>query len=403
MGASAVLSPRAVAVEPGSEAVCTVTVRNTGTVVDEFRLSLLGDAAAWAVVEPYVISLLPGNEGTAEIRFRPPRSSEIEARSLPFGLRVASREDPDGSVVEEGAVDVTPFSDTFAELIPRTARGRLSADYDLAFDNRGNTKVNATLDAVDPNNALVFAFEPAAMVADPDTAAFTKLKAKPRQRFLRGPARTHTFQVTVAPQGSPPLLTQGTLLQEGLIPKWAPKALLALLALALLWLALVRPAVDDAAEEAVEGPIAEQGAKIADLEEKVTGTTTAPVETETETTVTTTAAEPATLGEPFDRRLAVDGKGNPRVAYAVEGALLSLTDILLQNPAGDTGTLEVRRGDSVILRVNLANFRDLDYHFVSPVVFRGGEEVVLAVQCTNANPGPNCTPAAYVSGFQRAG
>jgi hypothetical protein len=402
MGASAVLSPRAVTVEPGSEAVCTVTVRNTGTVVDEFRLSLLGDAAAWAVVEPYVISLLPGNEGTAEIRFRPPRSSDIEARTLPFGLRVASREDPDGSVVEEGAVDVTPFSDTFAELIPRTARGRLSAEYDLAFDNRGNTKVNATLDALDPNNALVFSFEPAAMVADPNTAAFAKLKAKPRQRFLKGPARTHTFQVTVAPQGAPPLLTQGTLLQEGLIPKWAPKALMALIALALAWLALVRPAVDDAAEEAVEGPIAEQGAKIADLEKKVTGTTTAPVETE-EPTTETTVAEP-TLGDPFDRRLAVDGKGNQRTAYAVEaGRVLSLTDILLQNPAGDVGNLEVRRGDNVILKVNLANFRDLDYHFVSPVVFRAGEEVVFAVQCANPNPGPNCTPAAYFGGFQRAG
>ena len=80
-------------------------------------------------------------------------------------------------------------------------------------------------------------------------------------------------------------------------------------------------------------PAINAGAKIADLEEKVTGTTTAPVETETETTVTTTAAEPATLGEPFDRRLAVDGKGNPRVAYAVEGALLSLTPEWAGSPA----------------------------------------------------------------------
>lgn len=401
MGASAVLSPRTVTVEPGAEVVCTVTVRNTGTVVDEFRLSVVGDPARWSSVEPYVVSLLPGAEGTAEIRFRPPRSSDTRAAAMPFGLRVTSREDPGGSTVEEGTVEVTPFSDNFAELIPRTARGRLSADYDLAFDNRGNTKTNATLTAVDPDNALTFDFDPAAMVADPNTAAFAKLRAKPRQRFLRGPARTHTFQVTVAPNGAPPLVTDGTLLQEGLIPKWAPKALLALAALGLAWLALVRPAVDDAAEEALKGPLAEQGAKIADLEQAVTGTTTAAVATETTATTTTTAP---TLGDPFDRRLAVDGKGNPRASFKVEdGKTLSLTDIVLQNPAGDTGILEIRRGDGIILRVNLANFRDLDYHFVSAVVFRAGDEAVLSVQCANPNPGPNCTPAAYVTGFLKTG
>ena len=86
-----------------------------------------------------------------------------------------------------------------------------------------------------------------------------------------------------------------------------------------------------------------------------------------------------------------------------DGKVLSLTDILLQNPAGDVGTLEVRRGDAIILRVNLANFRDLDYHFVSAVVFKAGEDLTFAIQCANPNPGPNCTPAAYFSGFLRAG
>jgi hypothetical protein len=102
-------------------------------------------------------------------------------------------------------------------------------------------------------------------------------------------------------------------------------------------------------------------------------------------------------------RLAVDGKGNPKTSYKVEdGKTLSLTDILLQNPAGDTGLLEVRRGDAVILRVNLANFRDLDYHFVSAVVFRAGDDLVFAISCANPNPGPNCTPAAYFSGFLKS-
>jgi hypothetical protein len=82
-----------------------------------------------------------------------------------------------------------------------------------------------------------------------------------------------------------------------------------------------------------------------------------------------------------------------------DGKTLSLTDILLQNPAGDSGNLEVRRGDAIILRVNLANFRDLDYHFVSAVTLKAGDELIFAINCANPNPGPNCTPAAYFSGF----
>ena len=60
------------------------------------------------------------------------------------------------------------------------------------------------------------------------------------------------------------------------------------------------------------------------------------------------------------------------------------------------------RPSRIIFRENLANFRDLDYHFVSAVVFKGGDELTFAIQCANPNPGPNCTPAAYFSGFIRS-
>jgi hypothetical protein len=82
----------------------------------------------------------------------------------------------------------------------------------------------------------------------------------------------------------------------------------------------------------VKAPLAGQGATIADLEKAVTGTTT-PQATVDETTTTTLPPAGAALGDPFDRRLAVDGKDNPKSSYKVEdGKVLSLTDILLQNP-----------------------------------------------------------------------
>ena len=72
MGAAASLEPHALDVDPGGVATCQITVRNTGSVVDEFAFSVLGPAGAWAEVEPPSLSLFPGAEGTATVRFRPP-------------------------------------------------------------------------------------------------------------------------------------------------------------------------------------------------------------------------------------------------------------------------------------------------------------------------------------------
>ena len=83
VGASVTLTAPAVAVEPGSEATLEFRLRNTGSVVDEFTLGILGDAAGWTAVIPPTISLFPGAEETGRIVFRPPRSSTVPAGAMP--------------------------------------------------------------------------------------------------------------------------------------------------------------------------------------------------------------------------------------------------------------------------------------------------------------------------------
>ena len=51
------------------------------------------------------------------VRFAPPRSADVVAGQVPFGVRVFSSEDPSGSVVEEGVIDVAPFVDVTAEMV----------------------------------------------------------------------------------------------------------------------------------------------------------------------------------------------------------------------------------------------------------------------------------------------
>ena len=430
MGAAATLSATMLAVEPGEEATCEITVRNTGTVVDQFTCEVIGEAANWAVVEPASVSLFPGTEEQVTVRFRPPRDHHILAGPIDFGVKVTPQEDATGTTVEEGVIEIRPFVDTTAELLPRTARGRRRTTHELALDNRGNATVNARLIAADADEMLLFSIDPPSLSAAPGHAGFAKVGVAARKRFWRGTPKTRPFQVVVEPETGVSLSLDGTFLQEPVLPKWLGKALLALLLLALLlvglWFAFLRPALESAARAAAEeeiaevreeqAAIAEQAAaaeeKAAAAEEKAAAAEAAGEDAaddaaaqDEQNNLTAALLDAQGLGDPFDFRLArsvVTGASSSTGFTVPEDQRLALTDILLQNPSGDRGVMQILRdtGDftSVLLEVRLQNFRDLDYHFVSPVVFQPGQQVVMNLRCRNRGTSA-CNAAAYFSGF----
>jgi hypothetical protein len=426
MGASATLSSPALTVEPGSEAVSEVKVLNTGGVVDQFVVDVLGDAASFARVEPNVLNLFPGAEGTATVKFLPPRAPKTPAGLVPYGIRVWSKEDPEGSTVQEGQLEVGAFLDTSAELLPRTSRGRRKGKHELAVDNRGNTPLNAGVSIVDPDELVTGRVDPPTIVAPPGSAVFHTIEIIPNRRFLRGPPKTIPFQVIISGEGQPPVTTDGALLQEQILPKWLlPAALLALAALIagfVLWQTLLKPRIETAAREAAQEENAEMQQVAEEAQESAAAAQESAAAAQESAAVAaaggagggaapTTTAPPSGLGpgsapagsNPIDFRLT--GTFGPSSSFQTvnqtvpDGQVFQITDIVFQNPEGDTGQLQVRRGDTVLYQIGLANFRDYDYHFVTPLRFTSGQQVTLAVQCLTAGNGANCTPAASFSGF----
>ena len=67
MGATAILDSPRLTADPGGEVTCLVKVGNSGRVVDEFTISVVGSAAGYTVIEPPTLSLLPGTEGAAVV------------------------------------------------------------------------------------------------------------------------------------------------------------------------------------------------------------------------------------------------------------------------------------------------------------------------------------------------
>jgi hypothetical protein len=428
MGATATLSTSDLSVAPGGDVTCQVMVRNAGELVDQFTIDVVGEAASWSHPEPAVVNLNPGESVPVLIRFAPRREAGVHAGPVPFGVRVVSREDPHGSVVEEGVVVVGAFTDVAAELVPAKAEGARKAKYEVAVDNVGNAPAMLRLRAVDPEDELDFRLDRSEISLPPGTTAFLRLQAKPRKTFLRGEPKRHPFQVEITPAQGEPLITQGTMVQRQLLPKWLLPALIALLllagALVALWFAVLAPAVKSAAREAMQQESKEINEK---ADEAASAAGAAKDESKQaaanagqaldalgikpgDTGATPTLPKPAEKGDPVTFRIDAT---SPIVANAGSFTEVTFTppddkktllfkDIFFENAKGDTGTAQLIRDAggtrSVIRVIGLGNFRDRDEHFQEPLRFQPGEKIVLRVSCQNPQPKGACTPSVVLNG-----
>jgi hypothetical protein len=450
MGASASFDESSVTVEPGGQAEVRLRVRNTGAVVDSFTFEPVGIPAEWVSVAPPEVRLFPETEEYVTVTVMPPRSADTPLGELTFALRVISAEDPEGSVAEELTLMIAEFGQRGGELHPKTSTGRTKGVHELAVDNHGNTAITPEFTGIDVDNHLTFEIKPPNVTVEPGTAAIAVVTVTPRKRFWRGKPKTRPFQVSVTDGENEPILLDGNFVQQPMVPKWLWKALLALLLLLLLfwllWQTVLKPTVESAARDSVEELVQENAeeiderldaAGIPELGEAPPGgggetttttspgaatttvpgvaATTVPPDGSTTTTApgattTTTVPPPIEAFGPVDFRIElVDPEGGPGttgVQPVPAGTRLEITDIVFQNPTGALGGIIVRRSGQPLFEVQMANFRDLDYHFVAPYVFEGGEDVEVVLVCLQRGtlepvntPIGSCKAAVSFAGF----
>ena len=402
MGVLAALEQAVVEVEPGGEASVGITLRNTGSVVDQFALEVLGDTAAFATIDPQSVSLFPGAEGTARITFRPPQASSTPSGAIRFGVMVRSHEDPGASTVEEGTLQVGAFLLPGAELIPRTSHGSGTGRHDIAIDNRGNVPILATLEGLDPDRLVKFDFDPPKLSVDPGVAGFAKVLVRPVRRFWRGAPKTRPFKISVLPDGAgaTPVVLDGSFLQESILPSWFVKALIALAALLigliLLWVLVLKPEIRSTAADTLRdfGFTPRPGSSAA-------GGNGGPGASPGASGALTDTPPPGGGQGPVDGRL--DTTVN---AVTPTSGTLNVTDLVFSNPTGAGGELRLERttpsGTTRLLVLQLDNFRDLDFHFVTPITVRSGETLALVASCTPPvppAPAVPCDPAVFYSGY----
>jgi hypothetical protein len=226
------------------------------------------------------------------------------------------------------------------------------------------------------------------------------VKVKARGRIWRGQPMTHPFVVTVSPQDSTPVELDGSYVQTPVFPKWLLWLLLGLLlllgTLLALWFWLLKPTIESQAKEAAQES-ADQAAAAAEeagaAAEQAGGAANDAAQSadqaETSANQNRPPPEPKVTVTDVSPRLNVVVAGTGTDTFALPGPddTFSLTDVVFSNPQGDFGRVQLIVDDDVRLEHALENFRDLDFHFVSPMTVN--DDVTLRVQCRSPGEPPD--------------
>lgn len=404
--------------QAGDQAVIPLQIRNNGEIVEGYHIEVVGPPAAWTTVEPASVSLYPGSSTTATLSFNPPRSARVPAGELQFGVVVTPMEHPDEAVVPEGVVEVLPFLDTTAELLPRTSQGRDCGRHQIAVDNRGNVPVTGLLSATDPTGQLRYRITPQALTVGPGEAGFADVRVRPAKRIWRGAPVTHPFAVEVAPQESPSVQLDGTYVQQPVLPSWLGRVLLAALALlallAALWFGVFRPVIRSSAQDAV-APQVKQAAQHAASAEQAAGEAGGSAEkaagaagsaagsagsakqsdADVKDTIIKAGGRLPGAAVPFSDRLQLSTPGGTtktkQSTVVAPKRTMSVTDLVLSNPQGDFGRVQVAFAGRTLFDMALENFRDIDYHFVAPIDVPQGQGLTMTVTCRKPGAPPEET------------
>jgi hypothetical protein len=279
---AAVLTPEETDVTPGGEASLTLTVNNTGTIVEGFEFEVLGECRAWAQVDPPAVSLLPRDERTVTIRLRPPRAPLPRAGHYPLGVLVRPASRPAESVVVEGDVSVEPFTELAVQLRPVTSRGAWRPHHQVGVENGGNTDVTVSISAVDPDNQLTLRVKPSTVTVAPGGTARARLSVQVRRVTLAGGVERKPFSVIVQAEGGSAKRADGAVSQRPVLARWVPRGAIAV-AGAVVAAVLYANAVTRVHDQATAAPT-------------TTTSTTQPTTTTTAHTTSTTA--PTTTAAP---------------------------------------------------------------------------------------------------------
>jgi hypothetical protein len=390
MSVTASFQPDRVAASPGQTAALSLHLQNNSAAERVVKLRAGGGLAAQTVLQTETIYLDPNEH--FEVPVIVDAHSDLVAGHHSCVIDI----DDDGETTSASAtVEINATAAWMARLEPEQSNSATAGRHKVAVDNLGNVPITIELATTTEANVVAEVAAPVVSI-DGGRSANVELRVAPLSRFWSGPVIEHPFTVVMIGSDNEQLMLEGIYAQGPRLRPWFLPALAgmvgALLLGTLAWFFLLMPtvrniAIDEAAQldELQQAAIDEQVAEIVAAAEEASQL---PLGQPTDLRLSVTAAASTTATEAFD----FDQSGTGRV--------LSISDVIFQNPTGAVGRVELLRDDQVLLDQEMANFRDLDFHLVAPFRVESRSTISLRVTCQTPGPGTeSCEAAATIIGF----
>lgn len=389
MTVTASFQPSTTLSPPGTPAELTLRLHNATEDEQVVKLAVTGDFAGHTALQSETIYLDPDESFDVIATVEVPVSAVA-------GNHAATIEVSGGTFdkfTAEATITVDESVAYSVGLRPERSSSGGGGKHHIDVKNVGNTPIMVEI-VPEPTSDLIQIELAAPMVnVDPGASAKVELKVHPRDKFWSGPTQEHPFTVIVTGSDQEIHQLDGVYAQGPRVRPWllpAAAGMIGSLALGTLaWFTVLKPSVQSIADERAEAALVEQQAAF--------DATVAELEAAAE------RARQLPLGVPADLRLEVEtsaGETDTDSYTVASDRVLSVTDVVLQNPGGAIGRVALLRNGEVLLESELANFRDLDQHFVAPFRFEKSATVELRVECEA--PGPNeaaCSVGATIVGF----
>ncbi|MDP9463555.1 MAG: hypothetical protein M3P52_02935 [Actinomycetota bacterium] len=399
MAAQAWFSRGDVEVVPGTSAVFQLTVVNLGDTTESFSLAPVGLAAGWTTIRPGSVTLFGGSQEVVDVEVQPPLLPSTTAGPTALTVRIVPQSDPDDVGSSETTLQVGPTFTRRLHMLQPALRARRKAVYEMMLENQGNTQASCRLHLLDPTGRVDGDFDPPAAGVEPGASSLIRLKVHANRLQWERRSRTVQFTIDADQPGCPTATAPVTFVQASMLPERLFSRLLALLvaaaALGGLWLGVIRPAIRDAADDAV----AEQ------LPAAISSTSVNPAPVVSNDSVPATTVAPLAVDEGalFSQLLAPAAPAGQTASVTVDvpaGSTFQLTDFALQNPDKDAGLAVLMNGATEIYKLSLADvIGDKRVSWVSPIEVPGGTALVFEVICSGANDiSGTCTTSMLVSG-----
>ena len=397
------LSSSAIVVSPGGEEIERLTIRNLGSATESYAVVPLGMCAGWTLIDPPTLTLFPGEEQTLKVTLRPPRSPSVAAGDSVLALRIVPHGQPDDAATVEAALTVLSFAQRRLNVLQPVQRSRRRATYDVVLENQGNAQASCRLVLSDPAGHLVGRFDPPSIGVDPGQNAASQVRVSTKGWRLTGSTQTLPFTIEAVQDGFAPAEATATLLQPTVLSRrtvgglaWAAAAIIGLGA---AWTWVARPAIDDAAAEAVRELVVD-APQPETTEAPVTDDTVSP---DTPNTVAPSAGE-GDGGSPISLRLSITspvGSEGTEELSARRNQQIEITDIVVQDPNEDRGLLTISNDGQVLFTYQLIDILSYDQQeFATPIVVAPGTSLTVTMQCVIAGDASTgvCNPAVFFSG-----